>query len=83
MSFLMIRPSGPRCLALRAELLLHGRTGLPVRYLSGDADHAIVRNGQLDPDTGFLAKPFPPEALLRRVRQVLDQRAAADAVAGA
>jgi two-component system cell cycle sensor histidine kinase/response regulator CckA len=71
--------TGPRL----AELLLFGRPGLPVLYMSGYADDAIVRSGQLAPDTEFLSKPFTPEALLRRVRQALDQHGADGAVASA
>jgi two-component system, cell cycle sensor histidine kinase and response regulator CckA len=71
--------TGPRL----AELLLRERPGLPVLYMSGYTDDAIVSNGQLAPDTAFLPKPFTPETLLRRVRQVLDQRGAAGAAASA
>jgi two-component system, cell cycle sensor histidine kinase and response regulator CckA len=71
--------TGPRL----AELLLRERPGLPVLYMSGYTDDAIVSNGQLAPGTEFLPKPFTPETLLRRVGQVLDQRGAAGAAASA
>jgi signal transduction histidine kinase/ActR/RegA family two-component response regulator len=71
--------TGPRL----AELLLFGRPGLPVLYMSGYADDAIVLSGQLAPDTEFLSKPFTPDTLLRRVRQTLDQHGAAGAAASA
>ncbi len=71
--------TGPRL----AEPFLFGRPGLPVLYMSGYADDAIVQSGQLAPDMEFLSKPFTPETLLRRVRQTLDQHGAAGAVASA
>jgi signal transduction histidine kinase/ActR/RegA family two-component response regulator len=71
--------TGPRL----AELLRRERPGLPVLYMSGYTDDAIVSNGHLAPDTEFLPKPFTPETLLRRVRQILDQDGAAGAAASA
>ena len=67
--------TGPRL----AEILVRERPGLPVLYMSGYTDGAIVNSGQLEPDTEFLPKPFTPETLLRRVRQVLDQYGATGA----
>jgi PAS domain S-box-containing protein len=64
-----------------AELLLRERPGLPVLYMSGYTDDAIVHHGWLDPDTEFLQKPFTSEVLLRRTRQVLDQQGGAGQVA--
>jgi len=54
-----------------AERLQARRPGLAVLYMSGYADDAVVHQGRLDPDTAFLQKPFAPDALLRRIREVL------------
>ena len=43
-----------------------------VLYMSGYTDAAITQQGILDPGTAFLAKPFTPDALARKVREVLD-----------
>lgn len=47
---------------------------LPVLYMSGYTDDAIVRHGLLGDQLEFIQKPFAPEALTRRVRSVLDTR---------
>ncbi len=48
--------------------------GLNVLYLSGYTDDAIVRHGVLEPGVSFLQKPFSPEVLAHKVRQVLDRQ---------
>jgi signal transduction histidine kinase len=42
-------------------------------FMSGYTEDGVVRLGHLDHGVAFLQKPFPPQALLRRVREVLDQ----------
>jgi two-component system cell cycle sensor histidine kinase/response regulator CckA len=54
-----------------AERLTASRPGLRVLYVSGHAENAIVRQGVLDPDIRYLAKPFTAEALLGAVDTAL------------
>jgi CheY-like chemotaxis protein len=51
-------------------VLLHPET--KVLYMSGYTDDAVVHQGLLDPGTALLQKPFTPDALARKVREVLD-----------
>ena len=55
-----------------SEQLIARLPQMKVLYLSGYAGGAIVNNGVLDSSMAFLQKPFSPEALARKVREVLD-----------
>ena len=57
-----------------AERLAPQWPGLKVLYISGYTDDAVVRHGILEEGTPFLQKPFTPDALTQKVRDVLDQR---------
>jgi CheY-like chemotaxis protein len=50
------------------------RPNIKVLFMSGYTDDAIVRHGVLRPGTAYLQKPFSPDALARKVRDVLDSR---------
>jgi PAS domain S-box-containing protein len=47
---------------------------LPILFMSGYTDEDIVRRGLLDRDQPFLQKPFTPDALIRKVAEVLEQK---------
>jgi FixJ family two-component response regulator len=56
-----------------AERLTPDRRDLRVLYMSGYTDEAIVRHGVLEEGTAFLQKPFTPDALRSKVREVLER----------
>jgi PAS domain S-box-containing protein len=55
-----------------AERLAPLRPDMKVMYMSGYTDQAIVHHGVLEPGTIFLQKPFTPNSLACKVREVLD-----------
>jgi CheY-like chemotaxis protein len=61
--------AGPRL----AERLLAEHPGLKVCYMSGYTQDATLAHGILNAGTAFLPKPFTPDALARKVREVLDR----------
>jgi DNA-binding NarL/FixJ family response regulator len=52
---------------LRAE-----RPRLRVLHVSGYVEPALRAEASVAPHSTFLHKPFPPEALVRKVRETLD-----------
>jgi two-component system, cell cycle sensor histidine kinase and response regulator CckA len=59
-----------------AEQLTGRQPGLPVLFLSGHTGDAVLRRGVCEENVAFLAKPFAPDELARKVREVLDRGAA-------
>ena len=57
-----------------AERLSAAAPGLKVLYMSGYTDDAVVRHGLLAAEVAFVQKPFALDALLQKVRKVLDAR---------
>ncbi len=54
------------------EELVTVRPDLRVLYMSGYSSEAVVRHGMLDKYTPFLQKPFTPDTLARKLREILD-----------
>ena len=55
------------------------RPDLPVLYMSGYTGDDVIQRGLLEPGLPFQQKPFTPEGLGRKVREMLDARSAARA----
>ena len=62
--------SGPEL----AERLVKRQPGLKVLFMSGYAEDAVESRGVLGLGAPLVLKPFTPDDLARRVREVLDQR---------
>jgi len=60
--------SGPEL----ADRLAAQRPGIRVLYMSGYPGDAVVQHGTLPSGSAFLQKPFSPDGLARKVRDVLD-----------
>ena len=58
-----------------ADRLATKRPGIRVLYMSGYPGDAVVQHGALPPGSAFLQKPFSPDGLARKVRDVLDASA--------
>ena len=60
-----------------ASRLVEQRPELRVLFVSGYTENTIAHHGVLDPGIAFLAKPYTPADLLKRVREVIDEGASA------
>jgi len=56
-----------------ATRMLETHPSVRVLFMSGYTDDAIVHQGVLDESANFIQKPFSPESLSGKVREVLDQ----------
>lgn len=56
-----------------SEKVVEKRPDILVLYMSGYTDDAIVRHGVLDDGMPFLQKPFTPDSLARKVRELIEQ----------
>jgi CheY-like chemotaxis protein len=63
----MPRSSGPEIAAL-----VRRRFGSKVLFMSGYTEHAALRSGGIERGQGFIQKPFSPQSLAKKVREVLD-----------
>ncbi|MBI2835257.1 MAG: PAS domain S-box protein [Acidobacteria bacterium] len=55
-----------------ADWLMPLRPEMRVLYISGYSEDAISRHGVLSAQASFLQKPFTPQQLLQRIREMLD-----------
>jgi PAS domain S-box-containing protein len=56
-----------------AQKVVESMPGVKVLYMSGYTDNVIVHHGVLDEGIAFLQKPFTPDVLARKIREVLDE----------
>jgi two-component system, cell cycle sensor histidine kinase and response regulator CckA len=55
-----------------AQRLAPTRPEMKVLFVSGYAEDSVMHHGVVDPGIAFLQKPITPDALARRLREVLD-----------
>jgi DNA-binding response OmpR family regulator len=55
-----------------AQRLAPLRPDMRILYMSGYTDDDIVRHGVLEAGMAFISKPFTPDALAAKLREVLD-----------
>ena len=57
-----------------AQALAAAHPEIRVLYMSGYTDDAVVRHGVLEQGVPYLQKPFTPDVLALKVREVLDRK---------
>jgi PAS domain S-box-containing protein len=55
-----------------SEILKAKLPGLRILFTSGYTDDAIMRHGVIETNSNFIQKPFTPETLAHKVREILD-----------
>jgi two-component system cell cycle sensor histidine kinase/response regulator CckA len=58
---------------LMVEWLKASYPDLKIIFTSGYSEDAIKHHGVLEPGTEFMAKPYAPVTLARKVREMLDR----------
>jgi len=69
----MVLPGGKNGAELSREAQAL-KPGLPVLFMSGYTENAVIHNGRLDPGVRLLEKPFTTSKLAQAVRQALGER---------
>ncbi|MGE3148656.1 MAG: response regulator, partial [Pseudorhodoplanes sp.] len=62
-----------------ADEVRRRKSQVKVLYATGYTRNAIIHQGRLDPDVELLSKPFTPDLLRRKLRQILDAKPPRDA----
>ena len=57
-----------------AELLSKTRPGIKVLFVSTYTEDVVAHHGELPVGIHFLQKPFTPDALCGKVREIIDGR---------
>lgn len=57
-----------------AEKLENKSPSLKVLFISGYTDDSVVHHGILEEIVAFLQKPFSPDKLAKKVREVLENK---------
>jgi two-component system cell cycle sensor histidine kinase/response regulator CckA len=65
-----------------ADVIMRGRPGFRVLYMSGHNEEDIAAQGHAHPGAAFLQKPFAVGTLLQRMRELLDPWGGKSASAG-
>jgi PAS domain S-box-containing protein len=81
----IVEQTNPHIDLLFTDLILPGMSGrelwehlqsrqpdLPVVYMSGYTEDAVVKHGVMQNKVNFLQKPFKPEALIEKIQQALE-----------
>ena len=69
----MVLPGGKNGAELSREAKVL-KPGLPVLFMSGYTENAVIHNGRLDPGVRLLEKPFTTSKLAEAVRAALSER---------
>jgi len=56
------------------DTLTKSHPELVALYMSGYTDDAIIKHGVLDPGMAYIQKPFSPNALIQKVKSVLEDQ---------